>query len=175
MGLTCRCTGCTASARRGVRRRAMGRLGRLETHACTPLFKFLEEGDRGIRSGRPVAPTSAACGNSGGKRANVRFAACHVPQGKVAHGWACGSVRWVVADVRVVGMGHPAGAIRDAAAAPHGSDAGRTRLTDGDPHAAQNPVARWQALTCLSRLRCRPYGTKHHPQFQFFGDTPDEV
>jgi hypothetical protein len=140
MGLTCRCTECTASARPGVRRDAMCRLGLRDSHACTPLFEFLGEGDKGITSSRPVAPSSAARRISRGWRASVRFPKFHGLQGKVAHGWACGSVRRPAADMRVVELTHPGTAISEPAAAPHGSDAGRTRGPDGAPHAAQPPA-----------------------------------
>lgn len=134
MGLTCHCTGCSASARRGVRRSAMCRLGVRDSHACTPLSEFFEEGDRGISSRRPAAPTSATRRSFGGRRASVRFAACHVPQGRVAHGWACGSVRRAAAGVRVVESAHSGTATGgETASAPNGSDTGRTRTPDGDP------------------------------------------
>lgn len=151
MGLTRRCTGCTASARRGVRRSAMCRLGLLDLHACTPLFEFLGEGDRGISSSRPVAPTSATRRKSGGRRASVRFPKCHALQGMVAHGWVCGSVRRLAGGVRVVELTHPGTAISEPAAASQGSDAGRTRAPDGDAHAAPTPAPSGSILA-----RCRP-------------------
>lgn len=170
MGLTCRCTDCTASARPAVRRGAMCRLGLRDSHACTPLFEFLGEGDRGISSSRPVAPTSAACRKSGGRRASVRFAACHVPQGKVAHAQPCGSVRWTEADLRVVEMAHPGTAIREPAAALHEPDAGRPPGPDGDPHAAQIPAVGGPACTYLSQRPCRPSELQRPPIFRFLGD-----
>lgn len=175
MGLTCHRTGCSASARPGVRRGAMSRWGFRDSHACTPHFEFLGEGDRKASITPPVAPPSAARKSFRGWRASVRFPNCHAPQGKVAHGRECGNVRRPEAGVRVVELTHPGTAIREPAAATHGFDAGRASYPDYDPLAAQIPAVSGPAFTYRCQRRCRPPGTQLHPQFSFFGDTQDEV
>lgn len=141
MGLILRCTECSASARRGVRRGAMCRMEFRDSHACTPHFEFLGEGDRKTSITPPVAPPSAVRKSFRGWRASVRFPNCHGLQGMVAHTLLCGSVRQPADDVRAVEVAYPGTATREPVAATNESDTGRKRATDGDPHAASISAA----------------------------------
>lgn len=168
MGLILRCTGCTASARLGVRRGVMSRLGLRDSHACTPHFEFLGEGDRGSVA---VALWPLLLPRATILAGDVQ--ACVSPRPMSP------KERWRTAECAAACVGRqtafflsswPTGnAIREPAAASNGSDAGRTQLPDGDPHSARIPAVSGPPF-CQplppTRLRMRETATPSTTKFR---------